>query len=255
MRICFVSIDVEKDREKDGFEGVENLDAVLKSLKENKIAATLFVSGEVLEKYQVKFKDLSQNFEIASHSFTHRFWDTIPSQERENELDKFINLYWGIFGFLPKGFRAPSHIIDSQALGLLEKKGFLYDSSVLPHYPFFKKYPGYKGKALLFPYHPSFAHYRKEGEMKIVEIPVAGQLFGIPLAGIWLRKLPFFIYKAIFFLYSPLFLVLNLHSFDVLESGFLEKLGKILNLLKEKNYQFLKGEEIAKNYEFLGDKR
>jgi len=117
--------------------------------------------------------------------------------------------------------------------------GFLYDSSIVPHYPPFKKYRGYKGRAPLLPYCPR--------DRKILEIPVRGQVFGIPLAGAWIRGLPLWFYKILFLIYRPNFITLNMHSWDVLDPCFLNKLEKILKILKKRNYLFHNGEQILKN--------
>lgn len=226
-RICFASVDVE--------ENIKDLGKILDIFKRYDISATLFVTGHILAKYPGLAKDWSQDFEIACHSFTHRFWNLINKEEREKELDDFISLYLGIFKEKPKGFRAPSHIIDDEGIKILEEKAFLYDSSVVPHYPPFKKYRGYKGKAPLMPYSP------KGG--KILEIPVTGHLFGIPLAGAWIRKLPPWFYKILFFIYCPRFVTLSFHSWEKSK-----KFEEIIKLLKGKNYQFLNGAEIYKNY-------
>ena len=256
MKIVFASIDVEPDFGKQGFEGVKNLDKILSIFKKLNISLTIFLTGEILEKFPEKFKKINRKIEIASHSFTHKFWNTISQRIRKQELEKFITLYERIFRKYPIGFRAPSHIIDEQGLKLLEDKGFLYDSSVLPHYPFCKKYRGYKGRAPLLPYYPSYDNLRRKGDMKILEVPVRGQLFGIPLAGAWIRKLPFFIYKLLFAFYHPRLIVLNLHSWDVLDNRFLDKLEKTLRLLENKGYYFLTGEEISrKNGEIFGNKK
>ena len=230
-KICFASVDVERD--------IDGFNKILEVFKKYDIPATLFVTGEVLEKHTDLIREWSENYEIASHSFTHRFWNTLNLEERKQELDKFCNLYQNIFQKKPFGFRAPSHIIDKQGLKLLQEKGFLYDSSVVPHYPPFKKYRGYKGKAPLDPYFPK--------EMKILEIPIRGQIFGIPLAGAWINKLPCFFYKALFLVYNPNFVTLSMHSWDILNAGFVKKLENILKILKKKNYQFLNGKQILKN--------
>ena len=226
-RICFVSIDVEHP--------IDNLNQILEVFKKNSIQATLFVTGNVLEQYRDFFKNLRADHEIACHSFTHRFWNTLDTDERKKELDDFISLYQSIFDKKPAGFRAPSHIIDEQGLEILEEKGFLYDSSIVPHYPPFKKYRGYRGRWPLLPHYPQ--------NRKILEIPVRGQIFGIPLAGAWVRKLPFLVYKILFFIYCPRFITLSFHSWEKSE-----KFEEIVKLLKNKNYQFLNGEKIYQNY-------
>lgn len=248
-KICFFSIDVEPDLSGETFQGVKRLDSVLEFLKDQNIPATLFVSGLVLERHSDKLKEWASGFEIASHSFTHQFWPTLSFQERENELQKFIELYWQVFKRHPLGFRAPSHLIDNEGLRLVEENGFLYDSSVLPHYPFFKKYRGFQGKAPLLPYKPSPENPREKGSMRILEIPVAGHLLGIPLVGKWLKGLPFFVYRILFLLKRPAFLTVTLHSFDALEPKIFSCFQKLVRLLKKKNYQFLSGKQIYAQFQ------
>lgn len=243
-KICFVSLDLE-----DG--GEEKLEKILNLFQKFEASATLFVTGRLLERYSQLIKKWANFYEIASHSYTHRFWNTLSLEEKERELENFIDLYQKIFGKKPRGFRAPSHLIDEEGLKLLIEKGFFYDSSVVSHYPFFKKYRGYQGKAPLLPYWPSSQNIRQaltdslsQSERRILEIPLRGQILGIPLVGAWITKLPFWFYKILFFIYSPPFLTLSWHSWDSLKN-----LDKILFLLKKKNYQFLNGEEIYQNYQ------
>jgi len=231
-KICFVSIDVEH-------EGIEDLNKILDTFKKYNLPATIFVTGEVLAKHNQLVRGWSNDYEIACHSFTHRFWNTLSFEERKKELEDFIGLYQKIFQRKPLGFRAPSHIIDADALKLLGQQGFFYDSSILPHYPPFKKYRGYQGRKPLLPYYPA--------GLKILEIPVRGQILGIPLAGAWIRGLPSWLYKILFLFYCPSFITLNMHPWDNLDPRFLKKLEKILKILKKKNYLFLNGEQILKN--------
>ncbi|MCP6718827.1 MAG: polysaccharide deacetylase family protein [Patescibacteria group bacterium] len=260
MKICFVSIDVESDfAENKNFEGIENLDKILSIFKKHNISATLFVTGNVLRRYAEIVKNWSKHYEIACHSFSHQFWNTLNNQQRKEELEEFSGLYRGIFTRSPKGFRAPSHLIDEEGLKLLQDNNFLYDSSVVPHYPFFKKYRGYKGRAPLFPYWPNIKDRRQKGQMEILEIPVRGQIFGIPLAGAWIARLPFSFYRFLFEIYRPSFLTINMHSWDILDTPqrkstpaqFLRNLEETLLLLKKKSYKFLEGfqiyESISKN--------
>ncbi len=255
MKICFISIDVEHDfgspsQEKQlrKFQGVENLDKILNIFKNQGISATLFITGQVLEKYKDKVKKWAKDYEIACHTWSHYFWNKIKGQERKQEVDKFIELYQEIFNQPPKGFRAPSHLIDEQGMKLLEEKGFLYDSSIIPHYPFFKKYRGYKGRAPLVPYHPNVKNIRERGEMEILEIPVPGQFLGIPLVGTWISKLPIMSYQLLFLIRKPDFLTLNLHSWDSLSHKRLRKIEKILTILKNKDYQFKTGRQICEKF-------
>ena len=236
-KTCFASIDVEQDLGGKGFQGVENLEKILDIFRRCEIPATLFVTGEVLERYQEKVRAWSKDYEIASHSFTHRFWNTLNDTERQKELSDFIDLYQQIFQRKPLGFRAPSHVIDERGIELLRRQGFLYDSSILPHYPPFKKYRGYQGKK------PKNVYFI--GGLQ--ESPVTGQILGIPVAGAWIAGLPVWFYQFLFLIHRPSFITLNMHSWDILKPGFAKKLEKIIQTLKKKNYLFLNGEQILKN--------
>ena len=243
FKICFVSIDLESDRAKNKqFLGIENLDKILDIFEKYNVSATLFVTGNVLKKYSQKIKRWEEKYEIASHSFSHRFWDTLDEEKRKDEVEKFFYLYQKIFSRNPKGFRAPSHVIDKDGLKLLQEKGFLYDSSIVPHYPFFKKYRGYKKRAPLFPYWL---------DNSFLEIPVRGLFLGIPLAGAWLAKIPFFFYRILLY-FTPSFLTFSLHSWDSLTPNLLRKIEQTLKILEHKNYKFLNGSQI---YELLSKSR
>jgi len=232
IKTCFASIDVEG-------ENIEITGKILEVFKKHKLPATLFLTGEVLEKHADSAENWAQDYEIACHGFTHRFWNTLNAQERQKELDDFISLYRSVFKKSPVGFRAPSHVIDEEAIDLLARKGFLYDSSMVPHYPPFKKYRGYKGKAPLLP-------FRFKG-INVLEIPVRGQAWGIPLAGAWIRGLPVWFYRILFFFYQPEFITLNMHSWDVLDKRFVGKLEKIIEILEKEKYQFKNAEQLSEN--------
>ncbi len=237
IKTCFASIDVEQDLGANTFRGVEGLEKILSIFRKYDIVATLFVTGETLQKYPEQFQKLALSYEIACHGFTHRFWNTLNSGERRVELDNFINLYQRIFQKAPKGFRAPSHVIDAGGLKLLEEKGFLYDSSIVPRYPLFKKYRGYNGRK------PQDIYFISG----LVESPVTGLIFGIPLAGAWISGLPTWLYRFLFLFHRFNYITLNMHSWDILKPDFTKKLEEIIKILKKKNYQFLNGEQIFKN--------
>jgi peptidoglycan/xylan/chitin deacetylase (PgdA/CDA1 family) len=239
VKTCFASVDVEKDLGQESFQGVENLEKISGIFKRYDVPATLFITGEVLQKYSDEFKELSSSHEIASHGFTHRFWNVLNGGERKKELADFINLYQQIFQKKPAGFRAPSHVIDKEGLELLDENGFLYDSSVVPHYPFFKKYRGYRGRAPLLPYRLSSTN--------IWELPVSGQFLGIPLAGAWIAGLPVWFYRLLFLFHRPAYITLNMHSWDILKPGFAQKLEEIVKILKKRNYQFKNGQQLQEN--------
>jgi hypothetical protein len=251
-KICFISVDIEHDHGSEHdktFCGAERMDEILDIFGRERISATLFVTGEVLEKYPELVMGWSRNHEIGCHSYSHTFFDLVHVSHIREELERFVALYKKTLGVAPKGFRAPSHIIDNTAIRTVSHAGFYYDSSVVPHYPPFKKYRGYRGNAPKAPYYPSEIAYKKAGDMDILELPVTGHLLGVPLAGAWIKGLPFFAYQLLFAMHQPQYVSFSFHSWDVLGDPELTgKLFKILDLLKKHGYQFMRGEEIANEH-------
>lgn len=264
-KICFVSVDVEDDFSKPSrnlnqrtWEGVKNLDKVLGIFERHNVSANLFITGQTMERFPELVMKWSKDYEIACHSFTHSFWNNLNFKQRQKELRDFAKLYKEILKKSVRGFRAPSHIIDEEGIKLLQDMGFLYDSSIVPHYLFFNKYRGYKKRAPLSPYYPSRANCRKKGNMKILEIPVSGFILGIPLWGSWLKHIPLINYKNLLKVHSPEFLTLSMHSWDVVyfkgkifknsATKFQKILEKIILLLEKQNYSFLNGKQILENF-------
>ena len=255
MKICMVSVDVEEDLNQKTFHGVESLDNVLEILDKFEINATLFTTGEVLEKYPDLIEKWSEKHEIACHGYYHVPLYELSISERKKQLEDFCRLYAEILGEQSKGFRAVQHTIDNTQLKLLEEFGFEYDSSVVPRYVPIKKYVGYKGKAPTEPYHPSYEDYKKKGDMRILEIPVTPLIFGISLYGTWIRLFCPNFYRFLLVLKKPDVISLAMHPWDAIEhkgaysknSGekFLEYLDDILSILEKNRYQFVRGEIYA----------
>ena len=236
MKICFLSIDVEK-KEKDGsFEGVEKMDRILDIFKKHKANATLFVTGEVLEKYSDLVKKWAKDYEIGCHGYYHNTLDKLNLEVREQQIRDFDQLYQNVLKALPKCFRAPRNIIDNKQFPILKKYGFLYDASVFPRYPWWKKrYAGYKGRKPVLPY------YLDNGLFELPESPAS---FSIPLVCTLIRKSSVLIYKLLFLFKAPKFISFNMHSWDALEKKYLKQLDEMLGFLKKKGYRFMSGEQI-----------
>ena len=251
-KVCFVSIDVEHDIGTDSdkkFNGIEDIDALLDLFGKFQVRATLFVTGDVLVRYAEEVKRWSKDYEIASHSYSHRFFNKLSKWEKSEDIKRSIEIYEKVLFKKPKGFRAPSHIIDNETMGILLGNGFIYDSSVVPHYPAIKRYDGYRGDAPCMPYRPSEMNYRKRGDMRIIEMPVSGQLFGVAVAGTWINRLPAWIYKFLFLVNNPSFVTLSLHSWDSFGSKkFYNKIEEIILFIKKAGYEFKTGEQIADEF-------
>ena len=253
-KICFVSVDVEHDvgtGEEKEFRGISEMEQITDIFSRQEIPATFFVTGGVFLKFEDEVRKWSERYEIASHSYSHVYFNELSDEEKVLDIKKSLDLYSNVLSKSPKGFRAPSHVIDELTVNALKENGFLYDSSIVPHYPPFKKYRGYKGSAPKKPYNPGEGNIRKRGGMHILEIPVAGQIMGIPLAGVWIRKLPHLVYKILFSIDNPKFVTLSMHSWDGLGDGdFYKKLENMILLLRNKGYTFKTGEQIYRGVGF-----
>lgn len=264
MRICAVSVDVEEDLadldlgKLKTFQGVESMDRILEVFNEFKLQTTLFVTGEIMEKYPILVEKWAERHEIACHGYYHVPLYKLSAAEREKQLEDYCTVYKRVLGQNLQGFRAVMQVIDNPQLKLLEESGFTYDSSVLPRYIPFRKCVGYKGKAPTEPYHPSYDNYKEKGNHKILEIPNSPLIFGIPLMGTYIRVLSPSMYKVLLALSKPEFVGLAMHSWDVVHyhgsfsknsgesfAGYLENVIKIL----AKDYKFMSVGEIATLYQ------
>lgn len=219
MKASF-TIDVERDLRTGEYEGIEEgIPKILDILDFYKIKATLFVTGEILERYPQLFKKIrEEDHEIEIHSYSHKRYDNMNTKQKEQDLDKCIKIFKKLFKTNPKGFRAPQHSIDNETLELLQKKKFVYDSSfcsgnimILKH--IFTKSSNLKNVTRIL-FSKQKPHYIKE---KLIEIPRSGVLFSI--GAFELKIFPRFIYKTIIAI-NKLFdipLIFVMHSWDVID--------------------------------------
>jgi len=261
-KIALITIDVEEDPDQDKgnkktYWGVEELDPFMGFLGENNIQCTLFVTGDVLSRYPEKIRKWAEGNEIGCHGFSHISLDHLSKNEREDELERFVNLYSNLLQVRPRGFRAVQNIIDNEQIVLLKKQGFVYDSSVVPAYIPFKKYKGYRGNASKEPYFPSASNYLvdgRQGEKGLIEIPLSPAFMNFPLSGIWLKRLGTSFYNILFSIHKPRFIVLLFHSWDFIvlkknnfDRRFSESITSFILELK-KSYRFMKAVEVADIY-------
>lgn len=135
--------------------------------------------------------------EIASHSYTHlQTFLRLPPDAKAREIAKAEDVLQQASGIRVCGFRAPAWGIDEQALDILERRGYIYDSSIMPTswLPFLKASYFIKSRgrigpgdllgrcryrhAPLEPYFPDPDHIERKGRRKILELPIAVVPFG-----------------------------------------------------------------------------
>lgn len=169
------------------------LPAFLELFDTYNIKATLFVVGKDLlcpSKVNLLKKAVKKGHEIANHSMNHsEGFSYLSFNEKKKEIEGAEQIIQNELGVSTKGFRTPSNDVDSEVLKILEDKGYVYDSSLMPTYygPLLKKLKfsalkinrkgHYLGKPIyglapLGPYHPSYEAIWKKGQMKILEVPI-----------------------------------------------------------------------------------
>jgi polysaccharide deacetylase family protein (PEP-CTERM system associated) len=141
-----------------------NIDRILALLDNENTKATFFTLGWIAERYPAMVRRIVANgHELASHGWAHlRVSDQEPDEFRD-DITRSKALLEDIGGQAVLGYRAPSFSIgrDNQwALGVLERSGYRYSSSIYPvrhdHYgmadaPRFAYYPHGNGGLLEVP--------------------------------------------------------------------------------------------------------
>ncbi len=106
--------------------------AIVEFLKQEKIQATIFITGLWAEKYPDIVRELAANplFEIGNHSFSHRaFADScyslpaLPQNEKVKDLEKSQDILTRLSGKTPSLFRFPGGCASAADQLLVRNKG------------------------------------------------------------------------------------------------------------------------------------
>jgi peptidoglycan/xylan/chitin deacetylase (PgdA/CDA1 family) len=105
---------------------------ILKMLDHYRIPATFFITAvdAMLHPDMLASIMKSGRNEIGVHGWIHEFPPRLAEGEEEHLLDRAIEYLTKATGKRPTGYRAPSWAFSSVTLDLIQKKGFLYDSSL-----------------------------------------------------------------------------------------------------------------------------
>ena len=105
---------------------------ILAMLDRHQIPATFFMTGvdAMLHPEMVAAIQKSGRHEIGVHGWIHETPTRVSAEEEERLLDRAIEHLTTATGKRPVGYRAPSWAFSMATLDLLQKKGFLYDSSL-----------------------------------------------------------------------------------------------------------------------------
>ena len=256
MTFVNISVDVERDLHSGDYLGItEGLKTFEKIVEKYKIKPTLFVTGEVIEKYGEIFKKLQdKGWEIGFHSYDHKRFDKMNDEEKDGDIKKGLKRFKK-YRLKINGFRAPQHSIDKNTFRLLKENGFKYDSSnaskdILQLVHLIRG----SNKSILGFLRQFFSKsnpYKKNG---ILEIPTSALV--IPFVGYSLRIMPLFLMKFLFLLLKRRkMVVFYCHSWDFIKieksltykfcklDRFLNKLDELLYFISERS-KFVKLENI-----------
>lgn len=113
--------------------GLENFNRFLEPYR---IKSTLFMVGNDFRhaQNQAAIRAMAQaGHEIANHTLSHsQGFRLLPPAQKEAEIAGMEELCLQVTGQRPIGFRSPGWNIADDALPILQKRGYVYDSSVFP---------------------------------------------------------------------------------------------------------------------------
>lgn len=172
------------------------LDTFSRFLEPYGVKATLFMVGNDFvqpQNHDAIRAVAAQGHEIANHTHTHaQGFRLLTPAEQERELAMMEEACVAVTGRRPVGFRSPGWNMGDQALPILQRRGYLYDSSIHPMFttPAFKALhwlstssatPGERTTlgewsymfAPLRPYRTDARHLGRRGTDGIIELPVS----------------------------------------------------------------------------------
>jgi hypothetical protein len=113
--------------------GLEQLDHFLGPYQ---IRSTLFMVGNDFKdpaNHGIITSMAASGHEVANHTMTHaQGFRLLSPEEKEAEIAGMEEICEQITGRRPRGFRSPGWNISDDALPILKRRGYLYDSSIHP---------------------------------------------------------------------------------------------------------------------------
>jgi hypothetical protein len=254
---CAVSVDLDPLRCYYGIHGLGDAPATLVDVVMRKalprfaavfarheIPATLFVVGEDVALRSAIGRDelgrlAAAGHEIGNHSQTHPYELARMSEDQiDRELEAAEEVLVEIAGGPIVGFRSPGYDLSPTLLRVLERRGYHYDSSVFPSWPYYLAKAGVLATMALTgrmsksvigdpralvaptePYRPGRSPWAR-GDSSVVELPVTvtrGLRF--PGIGTWILTAP---PRLRYFLLDRLrarsFFNFELHGLDLLDA-------------------------------------
>ncbi len=155
MRVCSVSVDLDSIGCYYGIHGLGDVPAQLRDVvlrrglprfaelfERRRIFATFFIVGSDLEgdaSGRAQLGALARaGHELGNHSHTHPYdLLRLPRERIEEEVDRAHEAIAAVAGTPPVGFRSPGYDMSQTLSEILMARGYRYDSSVFPSWPYY----------------------------------------------------------------------------------------------------------------------
>jgi peptidoglycan/xylan/chitin deacetylase (PgdA/CDA1 family) len=210
----------------DHFPGSEvGIKRILDLLDKRDIKAMFFVAGKFAKEYNEVIKDIHlKGHEIGCHGYSHgldvdeNFID-LDLTEQKIRIEKTSKILKGITGHDVKIFRAPYAMVSIKTLTALEESGYVCDSSVASMRFDFGMGMANNIRAFFAPtkpYHPSNRNIFKNGDSRVLEIPISAFIAPLTLSGIrtfGVKKMCY-LYNISSLFFDPV--VFYLHPYEVM---------------------------------------
>lgn len=128
---------------------------ILDLLREFGLPATFFVPGWTADHHPDKVAAiLRDGHEIGHHGYLHTWPELDKPEAEEEEIVKGLEALQRVAGLKPKGYRCPAGETTDRLLPILDKYGFLYDSSFMDDvFPYRHRLPDGRPGAVELPWH------------------------------------------------------------------------------------------------------
>lgn len=146
---------------------------VLALLKRHSAKSTFFVPIHTLKSFPKQVEAICKDgHEIGVHGLAHESPVNLRPDVEEEYLETCVQVLQSFTGVRPAGYRSPAWDLSFETIRLLEKMGFIYDSSLMggDYCPYYADKNYYVGDD----------RYVKGEPSKIIEFPVAWELDDFP---------------------------------------------------------------------------
>ena len=128
---------------------------ILALLQEFGIKATFFVPGWTAENHTARVEQiLAAGHEVGHHGYLHFWPEPDKPAEEEKEITDGLEALHKLFGLKPLGYRCPAGETTERLIPLLQKYGFIYDSSFMDDiHPYVHSVGGKSSGVVEIPWH------------------------------------------------------------------------------------------------------